>query len=205
MSNPRAELYDKVSGADIDAIAFQDPLRDETRKAKRNLVAASFAAILIAAPNLQVEGFLGLKTADARVLAAAATHGLACLAVIYFLVAFLLGFFVDYNAWRFEQERLLVKPYLELIKMAEQAFFALTEQIRNAMHYLHGQPLELEKITDPVPCRPRRPQVHHFVWRQPWRPHSMQPCSLSEQEYARKIRRATAIPRWIQMMKSSWG
>jgi hypothetical protein len=150
MSNPRAQLYDKVSGADIDAIAFQDPLRDETRKAKRNLVAAAFAAILIAALNLKVESFLGLKTADAHVLAAASTQGLACVAVIYFLVAFLLGFFVDYNAWRFEQERLLVKPYLELIKMAEQAFFSLTQQIGNAMHYLHGQPVELEKITDPV-------------------------------------------------------
>jgi hypothetical protein len=116
----------------IDDVVFQDPFQEEARRAKRNLVAASFGALLIAALDLQISGFLGLQTVTGAALGAAITRGLACTVVIYFLASFALSTFVDYAAWKFRRERYLVKPYLELISMLEAHITVTGEQVNNA-------------------------------------------------------------------------
>lgn len=139
----RPELHKAIAENDIKDVVFQDPLGDETRKAKRNLVAASFGAILIAALGLQVNGFLGLQTVTGATVGAAITRGVACLIVLYFLAAFVLAVFVDYSAWKFKRERYLVAPYLDLVRMLEGHFAVLNEQIDNATRRLETFPLEI--------------------------------------------------------------
>ena len=46
----------------VDAVAFSDPYSDVTRKAKRNLLVASFICVLIATLKVQIIGFLGITT-----------------------------------------------------------------------------------------------------------------------------------------------
>jgi hypothetical protein len=134
------EVYKDVHKNDINEVVFQDPFGDDARKAKRNLVAAGFGSILVAVLQLKVNGFLGLQTKDATGLSPAVTSGLACLVVIYFLVAFVFAAFVDYSAWKFKRERYLIRPYLDLIAMLENNCRTLQEQIKNATMRLNGLP-----------------------------------------------------------------
>lgn len=138
MAQIRSEVYKAVSENNINEVVFQDPLGDESRKAKRNLVASSFGTILIAALDLQVNGFLGLQTSTGATIGAAITRGLACLVVLYFFAGFLVSAYVDYSAWKFRRERYLITPYLELIRMMEGHFSVLSEQINNATLRLQG-------------------------------------------------------------------
>lgn len=128
----RPEVYKKIAENDINDVVFEDPFQEEARKAKRNVVASSFGALLIAALELQISGFLGLQTATGASLGVAITKGLAFLVVAYFLAAFLLSAYVDYSAWKFRRERYLVEPYLELISMLEAHVQVMGEQVANA-------------------------------------------------------------------------
>lgn len=132
MAHIRADIAKAIADNDLDDVIFQDPFSEEARKAKRNLVAASFAAILIATLNLRVTGFLGLQTETGEILASSITQGLACLLVAYFLAGFALTAYIDYAAWKFKRERALVRPYLELVKMLEAHIHVTGEQITNA-------------------------------------------------------------------------
>lgn len=134
----RPDVYKSIAENDIGDVVFQDPFTEETRKAKRNLVAASFGALLIAALDLQVNGFLGLQTVTGATLGWSITKGLACLLVAYFLAAFVLAAFVDYSAWKFKRERVLVRPYLELVSMLEAHFYVTGEQVRSATYHVKG-------------------------------------------------------------------
>jgi len=142
MAHIRPDVYKSIAENDIGEVVFQDPFTEETRKAKRNLVAASFGALLIAALDLQVNGFLGLQTVTGVTVGASITKGLACLIVGYFLAAFVLASFVDYSAWRFRRERVLVKPYLDLISMLEAHFHVTGEQVQNATRRVNGVVVE---------------------------------------------------------------
>lgn len=132
MAHIRAEVVKAVADNDLNDVAFQDPFTEEARKAKRNLVAASFAAILIASLNLQVTGFLGLQAEAGVTLASSITKGIACVLVAYFLAGFTLTAYIDYSAWKFKRERALVRPYLELVKLLEAHIQVTGEQIKNA-------------------------------------------------------------------------
>jgi len=138
----RPDIAKAVAENDLDAVVFTDPLADDARKAKRNLVAASFAAILISALDLQINGFLGLQTATGEALGIAVTKGLACLVVLYFLAGFVLSTFIDYSAWKFKRERVLVRPYLDLIQVLESHLATTGEQVANATTRLDGVVVE---------------------------------------------------------------
>ena len=142
MSYIRPEVYKKIAENDINDVVFADPFQEEARKAKRNVIASSFGALLIAMLELQISGFLGLQTATGTSLGVAITKGLAFLVVVYFLAAFLLSAYVDYSAWKFRRERYLVEPYLDLIRMLEAHIQVMGEQVANATGRLSGIVIE---------------------------------------------------------------
>lgn len=144
MAHIRPDVYKLIEENDFGEVVFQDPFTEETRKAKRNVVAAGFGGLLIAALDLQVNGFLGLQTATGATLGGDITKGLACLIVGYFLAAFILAAFVDYSAWKFKRERVLVKPYLDLVSMLEAHFHVTGEQVQNATHRISGVVVEYD-------------------------------------------------------------
>jgi hypothetical protein len=144
MNYVRPDVYREVEENNIDDVIFQDPFQDEARKAKRNLVAVSFGALLVAALSLQVNGFLGLQTVTGATLGAEITKGLACIVVIYCLAGFALSAFVDYSAWKFRRERYLIKPYLELIRMLEVHVVTTGEQVKNATSGLKDLSSEMD-------------------------------------------------------------
>ena len=144
MSRIPQSVYKDVTDNDIGDVVFQDPFQDEARKAKRNLVLSSFAALLITALDLHVNGFLGLQTTTGTALGASITKGLACVTVIYFLAGFSLSAFVDYSAWKFKRERHLIKPYLDLISILDSHTRVTGEQINNATICLENLSLEKE-------------------------------------------------------------
>lgn len=135
-----AQVRDDIEKSNLRDVVFDDPLREETRKAKRNLVAASFAALLIALFQLEVTGILGL-TAN-RPLGSEMVQGLACLVVLYFLVGFCFAAYVDYVAWKFQRERVLITPFLALLELIEANDRALREQLANATESLNQMPWE---------------------------------------------------------------
>ena len=144
MPHVRQDVYKAIAENELGEVVFQDPFGDESRKAKRNLVGASFGALLIAALELQVNGFLGLQTVTGATLGGTITKGLACILVLYFLAGFLLSAYVDYAAWKFKRERLLVKPYLELVTMLESHVQVTGEQVNNATRRLDGIEVDSE-------------------------------------------------------------
>lgn len=138
----RSDIYDAIEKNDINAVIFQDPLQDEARKAKRNLIVASFIAILVASLNFRVASFLGLQPMVGTTLEPALVRGLASLVVMYSLVSFVIVVYIDYSAWKFERERVLVAPYLTLVTRVEANFNVLHEQFQNAVRRLDGLPVE---------------------------------------------------------------
>ena len=137
----RPEMYDAIEKNDIKNVTFKDPFQDEARKAKRNLVVSSFIAILVASLGLHISSFLGLQ-ATAGALEPAIVKGLACLVVTYSLVSFVFAAYIDYSAWKFEHERLLIEPYVGLISMVESNFDVLHEQFHNTIGNLDGIRIE---------------------------------------------------------------
>lgn len=125
-----AEVRDGIQKSSLEDVLFEDPFTDETRKAKRNVVASSFAALLIAIFQVEVSSVLGL-TAN-RPLGPDIVQGLACLTVLYFLAGFCFGAYVDYVAWKFQRERVVVAPFVALLELIEAHDRALQEQIQNA-------------------------------------------------------------------------
>lgn len=133
----RPDVYAAITDNDLSSVIFVDPFLPVTRQAKRNLLAASFVALLIAVLDLEITGFLGLSATNSN-LGNALAQGLACLVVIYFLVTLMVHLFVDYNAWQFHRERQETEPYLELIRLLESQVSALGEQIKNACEPLRA-------------------------------------------------------------------
>jgi hypothetical protein len=133
-----AHVHSEIKLNDLDAVSFKDPFSEVTRRAKRNLVVASFVAILVAALELKVTGFLGLS-ASGTDLGNDVAQGLAWMVVIYSLVTFLPHVFVDYAAWKFEHERRHVTPYLSFLEMLESRIRATEEQLKTVAHVLTAE------------------------------------------------------------------
>jgi hypothetical protein len=143
MKHVRPEVYKSVQENDLSEIVFVDPFTEVTRKAKRNLIASSFAALLIAVLKLEITGFLGLQTSRLS-LENELAQGLACAVVVYFLLVFTFSVYIDYSAWQFQRERQLTKPYLDLISMLENHIEVTATQVNSAVEPLQRISLERE-------------------------------------------------------------
>lgn len=143
MTYVRQETYKAITENNLDDVVFQDPFSDVTRKTKRNLLVVSFVCLLISILKLQVTGFLGLQ-ASTGTIGNDLAQGLACTVVVFLLVSFIFHAFIDYSAWQFQRERLLTKPYLDLIGMIENHIQVTTEQVKNAVQPLNQVSFERE-------------------------------------------------------------
>lgn len=143
MSFIPADIAKAIQANKLDKVVFRDPFSSTTRAVKRNLLVASFAAILVSALGFKITGFLGLGS-TCSALDGQIVQGLASVITIYFLVSFIFQAYIDYTAWRFESEVVLTKPYLDLITLYKSHYHAIGEQIANAMHYLHSEPMKSE-------------------------------------------------------------
>jgi hypothetical protein len=141
MANIRPEVYKAIRENDLSSVVFIDPFHTVTRQAKRNLLIASFVALLIAVLQLEVTGFLGLQATNTN-LGNSLAQGLACLVVTYFLISFIFHVFVDYTAWKFHRERQMTEPYLDLIRLLENQISVTGDQIGNACGALQGIVIE---------------------------------------------------------------
>jgi hypothetical protein len=146
MANVPQWVADKVNGNTLELALERDstdPFRDETRKAKRNLVAAGFIAVAVASLGVSITGFAGVaitKVSDAAQI----TNGLACLAVIYFLLTYFVDSFLDYASWRQRLMRLEIVPYLMVARLVERSFRNSSGQLKNVAwqfnHHLQVSP-----------------------------------------------------------------
>ena len=141
MTNVRATTHKAVLDNDLSSVVFVDPFGTVTRQAKRNVIVASFIALLIAVLELEITGFLGLQASNSS-LGNALAQGLACLVVAYFLISLIFHVFVDYSAWQFQRERVMTKPYLDLVALLEAQVNVTGEQVKNACASLNGIVIE---------------------------------------------------------------
>jgi hypothetical protein len=141
MKHIRPEVYQAIRDNDLKSVVFADPLSAVARQAKRNLLIASFVALLIAVLQLRVTGFLGLQASE-ETLGNLLAQGLACLVVAYFAASFVFHVFVDYSAWNFERERALTQPYLDLIRLVEQQVSVTSEHLDDACSSVRGVVIE---------------------------------------------------------------
>lgn len=137
MTHVRPQVYRDIQGNDPREVEFQEPLSDATRTVKRNLLVASFVALLISLMNLEVTGFLGLQTRH-LVLGNELAQGLAAVVVIYLFVSFASRVYVDVSAWQFKREVQATRPYLELIKLLESQLNSSQEQLEDAIRPLRN-------------------------------------------------------------------
>ena len=132
----KQSIISAIEDNKLNSVLFTDPFSDETRKAKRNVLVASFVCVLIATLHLQVTTFAGFTTSATPTFGSELAQGLACLVVGYLLVGFVFHAFVDYNAWKFEQERAVTQPFIELIMTIGSNQVAVKEQVANALFAL---------------------------------------------------------------------
>lgn len=143
MAHLRPDIYKAVKENDLDLVLFADPFTETSRKAKRNLLIASFTALLISVLKLEITGFLGLQASGLQ-LGNELAQGLACAVVIYFFMTFIFSAYIDYAAWQFQREKQSTKPYIDLIQMLENHIHVTAEQIKNAVDPLRSINLEPE-------------------------------------------------------------
>lgn len=141
MSFIRPDVYKAIRENDLKSVVFADPLSSVARQSKRNLLVASFVALLIAVLQLRVTGFLGLQASD-EILGNLLAQGLACLVVTYFTASFVFHAFVDYSAWKFKRERACTEPYLDLIALVEQQVSVTSEHLDDACSSVKGVVIE---------------------------------------------------------------
>lgn len=132
----RKEIIEAATQNDISRVDFSEIFSETTLKPKRNLLASGFGTLLIAALDLQVNGFLNLSPKDVAILDHSVTIGLSGIVVVYFSCTFLIGSFVDYLSWRFERERYMVKPYLDLAVLIEKELRDAGMHLEQAEKYL---------------------------------------------------------------------
>lgn len=152
----KQSIISAIEDDKLNGVLFADPFSDETRKAKRNVLVASFVCVLIATLHLQVTTFAGFTTSATPTLGSELAQGLACLVVGYLLVGFVFHAFVDYNAWKFEQERVVTQPFIELIMTIASNQNAVKEQIANAL-------LSLESYSKATDDQNRKTNLHAGV------------------------------------------
>lgn len=157
----RPDVYKAVKENNLGDVVFQDPFSEGTRKSKRNLVAGGFACLMISILKLQITSFSGLQAVNGSIGNELA-KGLSCVIVMYLLISFAFQAFVDYSAWKFEHERKLVQPYLELISMLESHIQVTSEQVRNAVSPLNqiiDQKTDIRSINIPKVINGTRQQL----------------------------------------------
>ena len=110
MIEARAKVFKAVRENDLDGVMFKDPLSEETRKAKRNLLVAASVCVLLAIFSIRVTSFASLAV-DAPGVTREVAQGLACLVVIYLAIGFVFHAFVDLVAWKYEREKLLARMF----------------------------------------------------------------------------------------------
>ncbi len=136
MSQAREQIYKAIEDNELDKVLFSDPFSETTRRSKRNLLIASFSSILIATLGLEINSFVGLKATNP--LGSDTTLGLAFFIVVYFFLSFTFQAYIDYVAWKFQREKQLTKPYLELISFIEMQVSVTKEQIIKTKERLNG-------------------------------------------------------------------
>jgi hypothetical protein len=149
MSQAREQIYKAIEDNELDKVLFSDPFSETTRRSKRNLLIASFSSILIATLDLEINSFLGLKATNS--LGSEVTQGLAFFIVVYFLLSFAFQAYIDYVAWKFQREKQLTKPYLELVSFIEMQVSVTKEQIdktKNRVNDLSGESSMQGQVND---------------------------------------------------------
>lgn len=133
MRTLRNKVVESLDRGDIEIAVLRDatdPFRDETRKAKRNLIASAFVAIVLGSLDVGITSFAGVTVA-AGDEARAITQGLAALAVLYFAMGYFADAAVDYWAWRATVTNLSVTPYLSLVRTIYKNQSSWEGQLKN--------------------------------------------------------------------------
>lgn len=141
---------------DVNVVLFADPFTDETRKVKRNLLAASFITLLIVILQLSIKGNSYFSSASGNIQTELAS-GIALVAAIYFLISFLIHAYVDYVAWQYVREKLFIKPYVEFVKLHYQEMSLVGDRILAMLDSIkeirekalkHGLELPISRLAD---------------------------------------------------------
>lgn len=199
-----ASVYEELEANSFKDVVFSDPLSDETRKVRRNLLLAAFVTLVLAALNLQVTGVMGLTTAVGG-LKNDVLQGLCFGVVVYQLAAFVLHAYVDINGWKFELERAKVQPYLELVQLLRNEQSAAREQVSNAMYRLQNPNFDREmraevELTKDV--RTARQQLEQIAEHQRMLLDEVKPLLVGWQESVRRasVLRPRLFARFFQLV-----
>jgi hypothetical protein len=104
----------------LEEVAFVDPLGDEARKTKRNLLTLCVVVIVVALYRLQFKTVLNFSVPEGAV-PTEAIQGFACVMLLYFLVKYFFEVRRDYKGWKHKTRVVEMTPFLPLIRIYSDA------------------------------------------------------------------------------------
>lgn len=152
-NDTRNMIFEQLKASQLDTTIYQDPFSDETRKLRRNLLAASFFCFLIITLKLPISSFLGVNTGGNVPFEKVA--GILLLISSYFLVSFLLNAFIELKVWKNKREVIIIEPYLHLVMDFDNTFSGFTHLLSQAAAYhkspdsvtlLEGEEIRLRRL-----------------------------------------------------------
>ena len=146
----KVKIEEDLESSDLNQVLFSDPLSENTRKVRRNLIIASFACVLISVFTLTITGFLGLK-AESGAIENEIAKGLGAIICIYYLSIFVIYSIIDIFAWKFKKEKILITPFQELVENIEGDYHTLKLHIQS----------HANKINNFSPDSDMRSEIHN--------------------------------------------
>lgn len=100
----------------LNEVVFTDPLSEESKKTRRNLLALSLLVIATALYHLEIKTVFNVGFPE-KTISSQNIQGIACLAIWYFLIKYIIAVYVDYSGWLHQLRTVETAPFLRLVEV----------------------------------------------------------------------------------------
>lgn len=112
----------------LEEVAFTDPLSEEAKKTRRNLLSISFLTIVVALYRPEIKTIFNLGFPD-HAVTSQNMQGIACLMITYFLIKYVIEIYVDYQGWRHQLRVVETGRFISLIKHFEDIQITVNQRL----------------------------------------------------------------------------
>jgi hypothetical protein len=112
----------------LEEVAFSDPLSEEAKKTRRNLLSISLLTIVVALYRPEIKTIFSVGFPD-QAVTSQNMQGIACLMIAYFLIKYVIEIYVDYQGWRHQLHVVETSRFISLIKHFEDIQVTVNQRL----------------------------------------------------------------------------
>lgn len=112
----------------LEEVAFSDPLSEEAKKTRRNLLSISLLTIVVALYRPEIKTIFSVGFPD-QTVSSQSMQGIACLMISYFLIKYIIEIYVDYQGWRHQLRVVETARFISLIRHFDDTQVTVTQRL----------------------------------------------------------------------------